>query len=314
MKRLMVYSYEQEHDLSTVNLGDYIQSIAANQFMNACSRESYFSRDDMGALRENDSAILNGWYRVEKKTHFLRYPMNVLPVSIHINNPEATEDIRAVVASWGRNSDGRIGCRDLATEKRLTELGFNAYFSSCLTTTLFYQFGRPSLSEREGVIFCDANLEKMFPVKHFFQFSRINRRRKVEKVLGEILSPYRCEPCEKVSHSCPVSMSHEERFALALNLLKKYSRAKLVVTSRIHCALPCIAMGTPVVLLVRKYDPLRYPGIDRFLNKIYLDSNDKLVVDLLLKGGMVHNNDRHISYAEKLVRECESFVRFSCDR
>lgn len=70
MKRLMVYGYEQEHDLSTVNLGDYIQSIAANQFMNACSRESYFSRDDMGALRENDSAILNGWYRVEKKNSF----------------------------------------------------------------------------------------------------------------------------------------------------------------------------------------------------------------------------------------------------
>lgn len=313
MKRLMVYGYEQEHDLRNVNLGDYVQSIAANQFMDVFSRESYFSRDDMRGLQENDSAILNGWYRVEKKAHLLRHPVNVLPVSIHINNPEATEDVRAVVESWERNGDGRIGCRDLSTAKYLTELGFNAYFSSCLTTTLFYKFGRPSLRDREGVIFCDTCLEKMFPVKHFFQFSRINRKRKVEKVLEEILSSYKGESHEEVSHSCPVSVSHEERFALALGLLKKYSRAKLVVTSRIHCALPCVAMGTPVILLVNKYDSLRYPGIDRFLNKIYPGSNGELVVDLLSKKGMVLNNDEHISYAEKLVKECESFVQSSCN-
>ena len=30
-------------------------------------------------------------------------------------------------------------------------------------------------------------------------------------------------------------------------LLKKYAKAEMVVTSRIHCALPCTGMGTPVI-------------------------------------------------------------------
>lgn len=36
--------------------------------------------------------------------------------------------------------------------------------------------------------------------------------------------------------------------------LKSYQGAELVVTTRLHCALPCIALGTPVVLVVNKND------------------------------------------------------------
>lgn len=204
--------------------------------------------------------------------------------------------------------NGRIGCRDESTAKLLRELGFDAYFSSCLTTTLYYQFGRLSFEGREGVIFCDANVDELFPLNHFYQFSRVFKRKSIEKVLGRILSGYKNEPREVVSHSCLISASHKDRFALSLDLLKKYARAKLVITSRIHCALPCVAMGTPVILLVTKYDRLRYPGIDRFLNKIYFTSSGELVVDVNVRNEVVFNNDKHIPYAEKMVLECESFV------
>ena len=312
MRRLMVYGYEHDHDLTNVNLGDYIQSIAANQFMRTLSRESYFSRDNMEVLRQNDFAILNGWYRINEKAHLLRFPVNVLPVSIHVSNPEATEDIRKVIAEWEINGDGGDWLQRSIHSQFIEKMGFNSYFSSCLTTTLFYQFGRAPFEEREGVVFCDVDLENMFPVRHVYHFSKMFRRRKVEKLLNEIVAPYKNEFFEKVSHSCSVLMSHENRFALASDLLRKYSRAKLVVTSRIHCALPCVAMGTPVILLVRRYDQLRYPGIDQFLNRIYLDSHDKLVVDVNSRCGMVFNNDKHIPYAEKLISQCESFVRGAC--
>ena len=39
---------------------------------------------------------------------------------------------------------------------------------------------------------------------------------------------------------------------------KHYRRAELVITSRLHCALPCIAFGTPVILLTHKKDLERY--------------------------------------------------------
>lgn len=46
-----------------------------------------------------------------------------------------------------------------------------------------------------------------------------------------------------------VFTSDEEKFKYADTLLRKYAQAAYVVTSRIHCALPCIAMGTPVLYI-----------------------------------------------------------------
>ena len=43
--------------------------------------------------------------------------------------------------------------------------------------------------------------------------------------------------------------SIEQRMNDVENLLKRYKKAKVVFTSLIHCALPCIAMGTPVVFI-----------------------------------------------------------------
>ena len=39
----------------------------------------------------------------------------------------------------------------------------------------------------------------------------------------------------------------EELLKEAERLVKCYAKAKLVVTSRIHCALPCLGVGTPVI-------------------------------------------------------------------
>ena len=39
----------------------------------------------------------------------------------------------------------------------------------------------------------------------------------------------------------------EALLACAEALIKKYAAASLVVTSRLHCALPCLAVGTPVL-------------------------------------------------------------------
>lgn len=224
--------------------------------------------------------------------------MNILPISVHIHNRREVAEISSVIRSWG----GVVGCRDLPTLEFLRKLGFHAYFSSCLTTTLFYKFGRMPYSERSGVVFCDVNFGSVFPLRDYFLRSRIKR------VCGEILSSYKTDPIYTVTHSCSVLKTHEERFRLAEDLLSLYSKAKLVITSRIHCALPCIAMGTPVILVVNHYDDKRYPGIDGFLNKIYCSSAGKFVVDVNMKSGFVLNNDKHIPYAEKLIEQCEAFV------
>ena len=39
------------------------------------------------------------------------------------------------------------------------------------------------------------------------------------------------------------------RFTAAYQLMEMYASAKLVVTQCIHCALPCVAMGTSVIFI-----------------------------------------------------------------
>ena len=39
------------------------------------------------------------------------------------------------------------------------------------------------------------------------------------------------------------------KYIQAYNIIERYARAKLVITTRLHCALPCVALETPVILL-----------------------------------------------------------------
>src|SRR5699024_11247334 len=75
---------------------------------------------------------------------------------------------------------------------------------------------------------------------------------------------------------------HEEgyRFELAEQTLRKYAEAKLVITSRIHCALPCLALGTPVIFLNYGLDfdisSCRLEGILDLFNVINIDKKGSI--------------------------------------
>ena len=47
--------------------------------------------------------------------------------------------------------------------------------------------------------------------------------------------------------------------------LASYGLAELVVTSRLHCALPCIALGTPVVFINDDPNDIRFSGYQKLL-------------------------------------------------
>lgn len=50
------------------------------------------------------------------------------------------------------------------------------------------------------------------------------------------------------------------KFRHARARLDGYRRAGLVITSRLHCALPCLAFGAPVVVLLNDLHDLRWLG------------------------------------------------------
>ena len=115
---------------------------------------------------------------------------------------------------------------------------------------------------------------KMF-IRSFFDgkiFQLGNRKKHLKKIISqELLSS--AEYITKVPPS--KKYSHEEKFVMAEEILKKYARAKLVITSRIHCALPCLAMGTPVIYINgfdNDWDSCRFEGIIDLFNRIDVNS------------------------------------------
>ena len=65
---------------------------------------------------------------------------------------------------------------------------------------------------------------------------------------------------------------------MAQNLLDRIAQAKLVITSRLHTAMPCLAFDTPVIFLHNDLNDVRFTGLLKFL-KAYTNGQ-KLDVDL----------------------------------
>ncbi|MDR2193935.1 MAG: polysaccharide pyruvyl transferase family protein [Treponema sp.] len=66
--------------------------------------------------------------------------------------------------------------------------------------------------------------------------------------------------------------SERERFEYAESLIKKYAAALLVVTSRLHCALPCLGLETPVIFIAEDLQDKRLGGIKELFsdNTVFL--------------------------------------------
>jgi hypothetical protein len=115
-----------------------------------------------------------------------------------------------------------IGCRDVYTERLLRSKGVDAFTSNCLSLTLSRRIEYPQ-SQTEVFV--------------------VSRDERIKDLLGESIGPYTF-----VSHYSG-SNDFDANMIRASELLETYrSRARLLVTTLLHCALPAIAMGIPVVV------------------------------------------------------------------
>lgn len=241
---ILVYQ-NQYNEYSSINVGDYIQSLAAiniyKKFINKITNNKYKSfpdfvnlvlnnnvpnfnfifikRDNMHDIKQyngntNIITIMNGWwmhpYNKNNDISF-KIPSNIIPifVSFHIYNNKLLSDDN--IKQFKKFEP--IGCRDLKTLDKLHNKGIKAYFSGCLTLTIdFFQ-----RKEGDKIYFVDLNNvaknKNAINIKHNIQ---------------------------------PIATNYYLGFQKALELLKLYSKAQKVYTSRLHAYLPCIAMNVPV--------------------------------------------------------------------
>lgn len=74
-----------------------------------------------------------------------------------------------------------------------------------------------------------------------------------------------------IYHEIPSETTWERQLEMANKLLEMYKTAELVVTSRLHVALPCLAMGTPVLIQTPRLQQSRFSILKELgvpLNKI----------------------------------------------
>ena len=261
-----------------VNVGDYFQTFAIDYiYANMGIAHSEIINIDRHALEsyvgEAVTLPLNAWFGYREDT--CRFSKNIKPVFIGYHNLDKNVNIEM-------SQYGMIGCRDEATYQVLSRAGIHAYISGCMTVL----FPKRDLTPQKEKIFL------------------VDLPQSVMKIIpGEIK-----EKAELISHEIRIDENaddaHEQRRleAKAREILIRYrEEATLVITSRLHAALPCMAMGIPVILLREGVDE-RFTFLDKFI-PIYNTKDKEVLTKIKWQG---HTTDIEQFKKELISCACEA--------
>ena len=291
------------------NLGDYIQSIATKQLI---------GEDAIGIDRENlhkyngpnVHLLMNGWFMQNPNNWPPNKKITPFFTSFHIN-PIAKNNLLSSKGIEYFKKYEPIGCRDIYTQKILNEKGVETYFSGCLTLTLRNKKKR---FKRKGVLVAGAldRIEPNFNTNNLFiellkYPFKIIKHKKLKKRLRNFLTKNKFSDVKYKSQIVDTNKSNEkERVILANEQLKLIEKSELVITSRIHVALPAVAYGTKVIFLKDGLSSInhtsRLAGIsDYFFCCSSSDLNTLSLIDLKPK-------KNHLLLRKKLLESIDQFV------
>lgn len=220
----------------STNVGDEIQTLAQLTHLPETSGADVVPchREYLNTISAPARLVLmmNGWFTHMGQNWPPSDKVNPVFVGFHASNPDLTKEWHA---DYYKQYEP-IGCRDTATVRRLESIGVAAYFSGCPTLTL----ERPALERTDEILVVDAHVEHADV--HIPDGTDLLRALVPSSVLDK--AAYLTHRTQNYQHNW-----HGYKLNQAIRLLERYARAKLVVTSRLHCALPCLAFGTPCVFL-----------------------------------------------------------------
>lgn len=266
-------SVSKNEKLKSVNIGDYIQALASSQYYPQI--DGFLDRDEDLKKYDGEEAkmIMNGWYMHNPSNWPPSPKIHPLFVAFHLNLL-AKKDLTAPQSIEYLKSHSPIGCRDYDTMNTLKSYGVDAYFSGCMTLTLGKTF---KSKEKDGSVYIvDPKVKVKVSYVHFllallyalfhisairklmnkkFLFWQYGRSRiiYVVKFFKQYSKVFDKEVLLNANYLTQESPYYQnafkrdiERLKEARRLIKGYAKASLVITSRIHCALPCLGLETPV--------------------------------------------------------------------
>ena len=215
---------------STPNIGDEIQSLAFERFLPRVDER--LDRDflnDVPDEGEKRILIMNGWFTHRPQNWPPSAAIKPIFIGFHITyHHDCMSYLLAEQSIEYFKQHEPIGCRDSATRDMLNKKGVDAYYSKCATLT----FPKRDFSPRRGRVFI------------------VNGREYTPKIPAALKSG-----AIRISHDVPIVYGPAIKFAIAKRFLALYrNNADLVITTKLHCALPCIAYGIPVIFFGESND------------------------------------------------------------
>lgn len=306
------------------NVGDYIQSLAAEQFLPQV--DQYINREKLssysGPLLK---MILNGWF-MHSPQHWPPSPqIDPLLISFHLNSQVKDQLLSAKGKEWFRKH-APVGCRDLFTLNALQSAGIDAYLSGCLTSTLVNKWNyRTNDIYFVDVLFRvpDWKIIGSSPRNIFRSLLNGDLLRGSERasLLKRLFSEKMLSGAIPLDHYHSSRHTDKERFDMAACFLEKYATAKLVVTSRLHCAIPCLAFGTPVIFVEagfnKEQDWCRLNGITEYFNTITVEENGDVATNFdwhnepINSDIDIQNPTTYKKFVPLLQQTCTAFINES---
>jgi hypothetical protein len=276
----MKYYYQIEGKLRN-NIGDTMQGIAAKAFLP--DNAEVVDRENLSSIQNIEKGIFiaNGWY-MHNWSNFPP-PDNIIPiyVAVHIDKSEMLlqKNIREHFKKYAP-----IGCRDKKTLRLFLTHGIPAYYSSCLTITA-KKINKLNTSEKEKYLLID-NVDHPVPVEI---------QKKLETLIGQKLKKISHDP---IGTDLPFDEFAKKSEQIMKQNLAQYCEAVCVITTKIHCALPCLGMGANVVLIHPNPNDPRLETVKRFM-QIYsykeIMEMDKLIMPKINKKKL-HKYQNLLSY------------------
>lgn len=290
---------------TTTNIGDDFQSYSAARFLPHV--DYLINRETIDEFKSENGetviCIMNAWW-MWNKWHFppasCIYPKFVaFHYSEYGKDRMANNGMEFVTYQFleGKGKDymnyyGPIGCRDETTAKSLQERGIDAYFSGCMTLTLD-RF--PMLNEErkeDYICLVDVSKEVEQKVRKIIKESNES----VEVIVQTHFNDYR--------ENRP---DWEGRKKEVERRLKLYQGARCVITRKLHCALPCLALEVPVLLVNPDFVSTRFQPYYDWVNKATTKEflNDEYDYDILAPKA---NPDKYLSTRDNLKRDISEFI------
>ena len=274
---------------NTDNIGDDIQTYAA---LKQLPRVDYFiDRENIDSFIPKEKGqvitLMNGWY-LHKRFNFPISPY-IYPIllSMHFSSNDLyLQRGYDFLEGYPRevfSKYGKVGCRDLLTMEELAQKGYDTYYSGCMTMTI------PPLKKKKTKDYiCAVDLK--------------------DNVFNALLEKSDIE-VKKMTHWVDPAiyslLSLEKRMERVEEILSIYQNARLVITDRLHTALPCLAIGVPVILIYYSHNGDRLSNFLKYVTNMKEEEFMTMSFSDMMK---VKNPRKHLKVVDSLKAKIKDTI------